>query len=120
MSAKRYSIGTLLTTTSLLYTCETSAEVVASLFVVNLTGTARKFTLQHVPADEETQGVHPSVGGRFSIYYNKEVAVGGGFQLTAPIFMSPGDRLYAKAEVASAIVLTAFVVPYSHWTGRSF
>lgn len=120
MSAKRYSIGSLLTTTSLLYTCETSAEVVVSIFVINLTATARKFTLQHLPADEETLGVDPAIGNKFSIYYDKDVDVGGGFQLTAPIFMSPGDRLYANAEAASAIVLTAYVVPYSHWTGRSF
>lgn len=112
MSADRYNHGFLTTTSKEIMRGRTETVVVTSMWFCNTSGSNSTFDLHHVPADEEDSN-------QFALFYNNVLRSKVTTVIDTPIFIRPGETLYAQAGAASAVTATLYVISYGDWLRSS-
>lgn len=103
---KRYGNGLIGTTATQIASCGPEEGVsINRLWVCNTTGTNRTFTIYHTPAGESPADNNLIISG-------EQVRTGVSKQIDGPIYLTPGEQLWALSDAVDAVNVFAHAEVY--------
>ncbi len=107
MPSNRYTKGRLAASLEEIFRADRES-VVTAIVVCNTSSSNRTFEIQHVPADESASDDH-------CLFHDSIIRANVTTIIDTPVFLSPGDAIFAGASAAAAVAFSIYVLDYASY-----